>query len=78
VVANTGENVQHNVTNIENVEVQHLVEQLSAPPPPRSSFFHRFFMFTCAVAMWCGILVTGTITLVVVGCVVAAVMKAHG
>jgi hypothetical protein len=74
--------VQNNVLNI---DAEGLLEALSddedpapQPAPHRESFLWRFFMLTCSLAMWCGILTFVSITAVIIWCVVLAVMKAHG
>jgi hypothetical protein len=70
--------VQNNVLNI---DVEGLVDALSdepEPQPSKESLLWRFFMLTCSLAMWCGILTFVTILAVIIWCVVLAVMKAHG
>jgi hypothetical protein len=50
----------------------------SVPAAPRESFLYRFFMLTCSIAMWCGILTFVTVVGVILYFVVLAAMKAHG
>jgi len=67
---NVGENVQHNVINVENLyqadndetdsgfrEIhRQLAAVAAAPTPTKDSLLRRFFMFTCTVAIWISIL----------------------
>jgi hypothetical protein len=73
--------VQHNVLNIENVEVNHLLEAMEAytpVEPPRESSLHRFFMFTCSIAMWIGIVTFSTVLIFFAVIVYLAFQKASG
>jgi len=69
--------VQNTVLNFDAAD---LIDALSDDEPVQHhpSFFHRFFMVTCSIALWCGILTVGSCMLAIITFVVLAVMKAHG
>jgi hypothetical protein len=68
MVSNQGENIQHNVLNIEHCavnndlrEISQSLDDLQDVPAPRESGLRRFLMLTCVVAMWCGILTVSSV-----------------
>lgn len=72
--------VQNTVLNIDTEGLLEALNDGEVKPVPVSqgSFFHRFFMFTCAIAMWCGIVTVITVVVALITLVVFAMMKAHG
>src|SRR5512135_2138325 len=77
-VFNEGNGMVQN--NVLNIDAANLADDYSDEPPaqpPKLSLLYRFFLFTCTLAMWCGILTFVTIVSVILYCVVLAVMKAH-
>src|SRR5512135_1884375 len=77
-VFNEGNGMVQN--NVLNIDAAGLVEALSddddSPPEPKPSFFHRFFMFTCAFAMWTGIIIVTSFFVGIITLVALTVMKA--
>ncbi len=73
--------VQNNVVNIDTdvlVGALGLDDEMVEPRSQSPGFFHRFFMFTCAVAMWCGIFTFSSVVVCFFIIVYLAVQKAHG
>lgn len=66
--------VQNNVYNIDPDRFFGSVsetQQVSEHP----GFFHRFFMFTCAVGVWCGILTFSSVMLIIFSIIVLAAKR---
>jgi hypothetical protein len=86
---NTGENVQNNVVNIENLyqgsddevdpdfqEIRNQLAAIAARPP--ESFGHKLFRWTCIFVMWTSMLIILSIVGFLVYAVYLAYVKAHG
>jgi hypothetical protein len=70
--------VQNNVLNIGAEDLFDARSEDEEPAPHKEPLLMRFFMLTCSIAMWCGIITFASVLSVIFYCVVLAIMKAHG